>query len=172
MIFEEEELFLKERNEIGENELNTILEPRLQRFPFHVTTPENYTKIVSDGFIKNNKNEDLPIRWNGSRNSYFKNMGCVSVCDLIGLEDTSIKEKSHYMYGNYYFLNPIRSDNKVVHILLDPSIRNSLISSKEWKICDDLSQKIAPRLEFGFKGDIPISLFSKVIKTHITFDEK
>lgn len=43
-----EELFL------NDNQLITELEPKLKSLPFHVTTLENYEKIIASGFIQNN----------------------------------------------------------------------------------------------------------------------
>ncbi len=154
-----EELFL------NDNQLITKLEPKLKSLPFHVTTPENYEKIIASGFIQNNQKELFPFQFGQSRNSYFKNMGCVSICDFKGLESLTENERSLYK-SKYPYLNPTKS-NQVIHILLKESVRQNLISWKGWKTCNDVTQSIVAHFEFGFPERLPTDLFQKVIKTNI-----
>lgn len=93
-------------------------------------------------------------------------MGCVSVFDFRGLNHLKKHEKILYK-GKYPFLNPTKS-NQVIHILLQESVRQNLISWKGWKTCNDLTQSIVAHFEFGFPERIPISLFHKVIQTNIS----
>lgn len=129
--------------------------PKLKGKVFHRTSLENYRKILACGFIDNNKNEKYKLNW--SSNSYFRNRGCISVCDLYNHTRPVLTKKAVYQYRIFSQREDI--DDKFVFLFLHESAYHHLIKWEKEKI---YSGTFVPHLESGYPDKIPLSLISEV----------
>ena len=124
---------------------------------FHVTTCAGFKSILESGYIHPTGHFLTTPQWNGSKDSFFGSMGCVSVCDLLN-NSSEMVEKA---LRKYYYIDPLHS-KKPVYLILNHSISKNLISWIEWENQGATSQ-VVPGLEAGFKGSIKVSAITTAV---------
>jgi hypothetical protein len=133
---------------------------------FHVTKECYWPKINASGEISPNNNGELKTSFGFSKNSYFKNKGCVSVFDYRNIYGEEPQKHMHKCRPT----NPLSADSGIAILIFKPEIYPKLRSWKEWRK-EDLSQMVIPHLEAGYFGSIPLSLVEKVIIVTISEDQ-
>lgn len=116
---------------------------------------ENYHKILACGFIDSNRNEKYKLNW--SSNSYFRNRGCISVCDLYNHTRPRLTKKAVYQYRIFSQREDI--DDKFVFLFLHENAYHHLI---KWEKGQTYSETFVPHLESGYPDKIPLSLISEI----------
>lgn len=141
-----------------EGEPVTDIEDFLEGKVFHVTSLPNWDLIRQSGFILPNPAGLFPTTF-GSKNSFFRKRGCVSVFDYRVRPPQAINYRRR--------CDPLRRaqpDTPGVAILfLHPDIYPKLLS---WELCQDevkCREQIVPFVEAGHQGAIPISLIESLI---------
>jgi hypothetical protein len=132
---------------------------------FHVTKACYWPEIYASGEINPNINGELKTSFGSSKNSYFKNKGCVSLFDYRNIYE---EEPQKHMY-KCCPTNPLNADSGIAILIFKPEIHSKLQSWEGWKN-GDLSQMVVPHVEAGYFGSIPLSLVKKVIIVTISED--
>jgi hypothetical protein len=132
---------------------------------FHVTKKCYWPELNASGEISPNNNGELETSFGSSKNSYFKNKGCVSVFDYRNIYG---EEPQKHMY-KCRPTSPLRADSGIAILIFKPEIYPKLQSWEEWKK-GDLGQMVVPYVEAGYFGSIPLSLVEKVIIVTISED--
>lgn len=132
---------------------------------FHVTSLPNWDLIRQSGSILPNPGGQFPTTF-GSKNSYFRKRGCVSVFDY------RVKPRKAIDYRcRCDALRRVQPDTPGVAILfLHPAIYPKLLS---WELCRDevmLREQIVPYVEAGHPGPIPIAFIESVVYFRRTED--
>jgi hypothetical protein len=143
------------------HELAVHLLPELREQVFHVTTTEAYASMQKTGAIL----IDPPTafrRW--SYDSHFRNAGCVSLCDLRGIDEAKIRTA----LDAYYFLNPRHAEADPVFLLLGPEAVESIITYEEALRSGALKKMIVPFIEAGHPGDLSLELIGEAIIVEVS----
>jgi hypothetical protein len=135
--------------------LESQLLPRLVGRVFHVTTPEAYTRILSDRFIKSNKAGDFPFTWEKSESSYFRKRGCVCVFDL--------RSATREQVNDGLLKCPPWSNNQVVFLLLKESCYQRLIPWTIAKSDVGFREMYVPYVEVGYPDAISLDDVERVL---------
>lgn len=123
---------------------------------FHVTSPSAFVDICATGSILNNKNGQF--RYNSSNNYYFKNIGCVSVVDLVNnIRPRITKRKMLSDYSIFEQFYPV-----VVFLFLSETVFPRVITWHRYQSEKAFGQQIVPELESGVPGEIDLSEISEV----------
>jgi hypothetical protein len=118
---------------------------------FHVTNAEGFTGIINRGKIIPSKSGLLSENWGGS--GFFRNRGCISVCDLVN--NTSKIEISRAI-SKYYFFNLPCNKGETYLLFINNSLHNHLVSWEQWKKDEAFGETIVPHLESGYPGEVSI----------------
>lgn len=121
---------------------------------FHVTSPDNFIKICTQGSILNNKNKTFKPNWG---DSYFTSKGCVSVCDLLNNNGPVVTKRAMNQYD--VFRQPWGATS--VFLFLSPESYSNLITWHHWKK-EGAPGAIVPHLESGFPEAIPLTVINEV----------
>lgn len=133
---------------------------------FHVSKECYLPAILASGEIKPNIDGKLETTFGSSGNSYFKNIGCVSVFDYRNIYD----EKPQKFLRRCHPARPLRSDSGIAIFILKPEVYPKLHSWEGYK--NDRRQKVVPHVEAGYYGPIPLSLVEQVMIVTISeFDD-
>jgi hypothetical protein len=125
---------------------------------FHVTKEFHWPEINASGEISPNNNGELETSFGSSKNSYFKNNGCVSVFDYRNIYG---EEPQKHMY-KCHPTNPLSADSGIAILIFKPEIYPKLKSWEGWRDGDQ-RQVVVPYVEAGFFGSISLALVEKVI---------
>jgi hypothetical protein len=140
------------------------LMPILEGKVFHVSKSKNWTKIEKLGKIIPNENGDLETSFGSSRNSFFKNKGCVSVFDYRNIHEDKPQEHIWKCEPT----SPLTPEGGIVIFVLSEETYSKLIPSEGLKE-EDFNQMVVPYVEAGYPGAIELSLINEVI--FVTLDE-
>ena len=147
----------------GEDPLAALM-PHLEGRVFHVTKECYWTDVYASAEICPNIHGKLKTTFGRSTNSYFKNLGCVSVFDYRNIYE---EEPQKHIKSCRPTL-PLTADSGIAILFLSPNIYPELQSYEGWKKGNQ-SQMIVPHIEAGHSGPIPLSLVEKV--TIVTISE-
>jgi hypothetical protein len=136
---------------VKEEDLESVLLPKITGRVFHVTTPKGYEEILRDEFSGSNENGKYPATCSQSNVSYFRKKGCVCVVDLRDISDENLESGLR----KYYFPN-IFPSNKSVFLVLRPECYPNIIPSSISKEDEGLTAMIVIEFEAGIKGSIPL----------------
>lgn len=145
------------------DELRERLYPHLAGKVFHVTTEHAAISILTDGFIRNNRDARFAFTFGQSQVSFFRALGCVSVFDLRGATDDQVQE----VLGKYNFLNPVFCANRPVFIILANSLHSALLPWTAWNNPRNQLEMVIPRVEAGFPGDVPVDRIEALIRVQV-----
>lgn len=147
-------------------DLKDVLLPRLHGRVFHVTTLSAYASIISDRAIKSNQDAQYPFTYGQSKNSFFRNRGCVSFFDLREVSPEQMQET----LGKYYFLNPPFTEGRPIYLFLNSLCFPQLLSWSLWKKQEAYREMVIPYVEAGFPDQVPLSLVDEVLRVNIGCD--
>jgi len=133
---------------------------------FHVTKECYWPEINAAGEIRPNNNGELETSFGSSKNSYFKNKGCVSLFDYRDIYGEESQKHMHKCRPT----NPLSADSGIAILIFKPEIYPKLQSWEGWKK-EDLSQMVVPHVEAGYFGSIPLALVEKVIIVTMSEDK-
>ncbi len=149
--------------EIDYRECEDLLLPLLMEKVFHVTSASNYEKIIKSGQILPNTKNQRPYN-QGSDNSCFNELGCVSLVDLRNICIDKINEG----LDKYRFVNPPHTDNNPIFLVLLAEVCGSLIP---WNECNkrsmNVKNQVVPYIEAGHIGPIELHDIDFVLKVSI-----
>ena len=149
---------------VTENMTYKKIWPQLKGRVFHRTSLENYCHIVAAGFIDNNQNEKYELNWQS--NSFFRNRGCVSVCDFYNNTKPRLTKDATFQYK--IFEQREDKDDKFVFLFLSESEYTNLVRWEKWKEEKAWEETVVPHLESGYPDKIPLSLITDVWFIKIT----
>lgn len=139
----------------------------LEGHVFHVTKRENWTSIAACGEIRPNCGSGYRTSFGSYRNSYFRNLGCISVFDWRIPPNNDITD----FRARCHPLQPASPDNDgIVILFLNPALHDRLIPWTGWRDSGDLSQMVVPYVEAGYPGAIPLDHIDSAIFFTLTED--
>lgn len=142
------------------DELEERLLPKLLERVFHVTTTDAYPSIQKTGAVLV---EPPATSRHWSYDAHFRSTGCVSLCDLRGVDD----EKIRLALSAYYFLNPRSDDADPVFLILRPAAIGCVVTYEEALEGGALERMIVPHIEAGYPGDLSLDLIQETIVVEI-----
>lgn len=157
---------------VSEIELNyraaeAELLPRLRGRVFHVTCSAYLPAIFSDRSIKANLSSDLPTAFGGSKNSFFRLRGCVSVFDYRDVTqeqlEVSLRKCSPYQAGH-------RCNFELAIFFLSPSTYGQLVPWTKWKETESYGEMVVPHVEAGHSGDITLDSIDELLKVRMLYE--
>lgn len=117
---------------------------------FHVTSPNAFLGICSEGAILCNTDDRFKTNW--TVNYYFKNQGCLSIVDLVNNTKPRVtRRKPINDYAVFEQSSPV-----VVFLFISPRVYPRVIHWKKWKKDRAHGQQIVPELESGVPGRVSI----------------
>jgi hypothetical protein len=133
--------------------------PTLKGRVFHKTSTESFFKILKSGGVENNKNRQFKLNWDF--HSYFRNRGCVSVCDFHNNKPTY--RSSLWKY------NIFPEGSKFAYLFLSPKYFNRLVTYQKSNDGRELTeaQVVVPGLESGFSDRIDLKQIEEIFLIHI-----
>jgi hypothetical protein len=141
------------------NQFQAAILPLLVGRVFHVTTRAAYDAIVVTGEIKPNFDGVNPSPF-GSRGSFFRKRGCVSLFDLRAASATEIDD---YLCR----CHPLQAGERIVFLFLARAAWNVLIPWTQWQQEQAWSEIVVPHVEAGYLGPIPVPLIDEVLTATI-----
>jgi hypothetical protein len=138
------------------------LYPKLKGRVFHITSVDNFIKIMKTGAIKHNR--DGLIKSNHPYSSYFKNRGFVSFCDFHG---NVFARKTREAALTKYDIFSQGDGERFVFLFLKPEYYSKLVSWTNWKTDNACNEMIVPHLEAGFPDFVPIEGIEEATLIHI-----
>ena len=138
--------------------------PNIEGKVFHVSKSKNWPMIEELGKIIPNENGELETSFGSSKNSFFKNKGCVSVFDYRNINEDKPQEHAYKCSPT----SPLTPEEGIVIFVLREESYSTLISWEGWKQ-EDLSQMVVPHVEAGYPGAIELSLIDEII--FVTMDK-
>jgi hypothetical protein len=118
---------------------------------FHVTSPDGFIGICSDGAIFSNTDGRFKSNW--TENYYFRNQGCLSIVDLVN--NTRPRVTRRKLISDYPIFE--QSSPVVVFLFLSSRVYPRVIDWKKYKKERAYGQQIVPELESGVPGKVLIS---------------
>ena len=146
------------------SKLRSSILPLLKGRAFHVTDETAYQSILAKGRVCTNRDERYQFTYAFSGLSYFRQRGCVSVCDLRSVTDSEIGEG----LDRYNFLHPRYDHDTVVHLLLGDTATRRLITWDQATQADGLTIQGVPHIESGHPGPIPIADLDEALVVNIS----
>ncbi|MCP4261228.1 MAG: hypothetical protein GY774_27530 [Planctomycetes bacterium] len=143
------------------------LMPLLEGHVFHVTKARFDHDIENCGKIVPNISGSLESSFGSSRNSYFRNMGCVSVFDFRKINDEEPVKHLHKCAP----WSPLSKSEPISIYIFNAAIHDNLISWIGWK-SSDLRQMVVPYIEAGHKGPIDLSVVDQIIYVSTECEDK
>lgn len=125
---------------------------------FHVTNENGFNGILNRGVIIPSLNESISSNW--GMESFFRNRGCVSVCDLV---NNTSKKRISSAISKYNFFDLRCNNGRSYLFLLNESIHCNLITWNQWEKEKAYKESIVPYLESGFPGEISIIDVEKIL---------
>ena len=149
------------RIELREADLERTLLPKLRDRVFHVTTQEAWPSIAASGFVLVDPPEDV-VKW--PYDAYFRSICYISLCDLRSLAEDDLE----LGLERFPFLDPRRSSTGPVYLFLGRAATERIVTYRE--VVDrahSLGKMIAPHIEGGYPGDLPLTAISDVLVVHV-----
>jgi hypothetical protein len=141
-------------------------EASLEGCVFHVTDRAHWSAILSCNAIIPNTGGQLRTTFGFSRNSYFRNRGCVSLFDYRQPPDDEIR----FSRSKCWPLQPeARFTSGLTFAFLSDQSYARLIPWTSWSLDGAPQEMIVPHIEVGHPGPIPLELIERV--THLLVDE-
>ncbi len=153
----------------SESESLCDIEAMLQGQVFHVTKRAYWKEISELGAIVPNSNALLPTTFGVSKNSYFRNRGCVSLFDYREPETEEIK-KYRSRCDPMQAAEP--GADGISILIFEKSLHARFVSWEGWKKEAAYSEMIVPYVEAGHRGGINIDEINKVIHLCRTVDHE
>ena len=141
---------------VNEAELTDRLLPLVEGRVFHVSLLSNLPAILTAGAIQPNIDGTFDTTFGYSTNSYFRNRGCVSIFDW-----RTPPPDENYVYRCWPFPREVHG---LAIFILSPAAYTDLLPWTRWKSDEALGEMIAPYVEAGYKGAIPLALIDEVIE--------
>lgn len=139
------------------NQLRNHLFKELIGKIFHITSFESFLSIISAGYINNNKKLEYTLNWES--NSYFRNRGCVSVCDLFN--NTRPKKIRSASFSSYPIFE--QGNNGITVILfLKKEAYDNVKTWESWKKEKAFTEMVVPHLESGYPDKIPLDIIDEI----------
>ena len=142
------------------------IEAMLEGHVFHVTKRAYWEAILKAGRLEPNTDYSFSTTFGSSSNSFFRNLGCISVFDY----RTPPTEETE---GFRYRCNPLQAakpgTDGIVIMIFSPSVYAALIPWTKWKERGDLRQMVVPYVEAGHPGPISTDKIDKLI--FVRFEE-
>ena len=149
------------RIELPAADLRKELLPRLRDRVFHVTTQEAWPSIVAAGFVLVDPPEDV-VKW--EYDAYFRSVRHISLCDLRSLP----KDDLELGLERFPFLDPRRSSTGPVYLFLGRAATERIVTYREAvDRAHRLGKMIAPHIEAGYPGDLPLTEVSDVLVVQV-----
>lgn len=146
------------------SEARKILIKELWGKVFHVTNEKGFNGIITAHKIMPNIGSHFGNNWGNKNNSYFRNRGCISVCDL--KNNQNINEINDALY-KYSFYN-LSCNGEITYLMvLDESLHHHLIT---WEACKKekaYRETVVPYLESGYPCEIPIDRITLIVKIEL-----
>ena len=144
----------------GETESTADVRALLQGSVFHVTRRTNWQAIEASGKLLPNPGGNLRTTFGFSRNSFFRNRGCVSLFDY---RAPATEEITDFRF-RCDPLQPAEPGGEGIAILvLNPSICGRLISWTKWKEEEAYAEMVVPHVEAGHPGPISLEEVQRLI---------
>lgn len=140
------------------------LQPVLRGRVFHVTPLAAWRRIQESGAISPNLGSRFETGFGSSKNSFFRNRGCISLFDFRTANDQQIED----VRWKCSPLQIAQHDRPAVILLLSPEIHERLIPWTEWEKEKAYSQMLVPYVECGYRGEIALSTITEVIIVRVT----
>jgi len=136
---------------------------------FHITDAKGFLGITSSGKIEANHAERFGNNW-GSKKSYFRNRGCISVCDFF---NNTCSKKLYDAICKYNFYDLSCNKGLSYFMVLQKGLAADIVPWDRRRQDRETGGDLVPDLESGYPGDIPLSKLDSVIRIHIVdhFDE-
>jgi len=145
------------------------VEALLEGSVFHVTKRAYWPAIQRSGAILPNSDGALETTFGSSRNSFFRNRGCVSVFDYRGEIDEEVIDCRRRCYP---FQPALPGSDGIVVLFLNAVIHEHLLLWKLWQNEEAYGEMIVPRVEAGHLGPISLQLVDRAIFIRRTEDSQ
>jgi len=142
------------------------IEAMLEGHVFHVTKLAYWESILMTGGLEPNTDYSFPTTFGSSSNSFFRNLGCISVFDY---RTPPTVETKDVRYRCYPLQAAEPGTDGIVIMIFNPSIYDALIPWTTWKEHGDLKQMVVPYIEAGHPGPISTDKIDKLI--YVRFEE-
>jgi len=142
------------------------IEAMLEGHVFHVTKRAYWEVILKTGRLEPNTDYAFPTTFGSSSNSFFRNLGCISVFDY---RTPPTEETKDFRYRCYPLQAAAPGTDGIVIMIFNPSIYDALIPWTKWKEQGNLKQMVVPYVEAGHPGPIGTDKIDKLI--YIRFEE-
>ena len=153
----ERPMYQVRRIELPETDLQGKLLPKLRDHVFHVTTQEAWPSIAASGFVLVDPPNDVP-KW--PYDAYFRSVRHISLCDLRSLAEDDLE----LGLERFPFLNPRRDSSGPVFLFLGRAATERIVTYPEARDrAISLGKMIAPHIEAGYPGDLPLTAISDVL---------
>jgi hypothetical protein len=150
---------------INETELAERLLPLLEGRAFHVSELSNLPAILTAGAIQPNTEGTLATTFGHSKNSYFRNRGCVSVFDL-----RTPPPDENFLWRCSPF-SPARDPQGLAIFILSSAACADLLPWTGWKVEQAWGEMIAPYVEAGYRGLLPLTLIDELLEVVVVADD-
>jgi len=140
-----------------------VLIHRLAGKIFHITDTKGFLGIIATGKIEPNNSGKFGNNW-GNKKSYFRNRGCISVCDFY---NNRRPRKFYDATCKYSFYDLSCNKGFSYFMVLQAGLFADIITWDRWKQDREEGEDVVPYLESGYPGEIPLSNLESVIKVHI-----
>ena len=149
------------RIELRAAELRKELLPKLRDRVFHVTTQEAWPSIVASGCVSVDPPEYV-LKW--EYDAYFRSVRHISLCDLRSLAEDELE----LGLQRFRFLDPRRSSTGPVYLFLGRAATEKIVTYCEAvDRAHSLGKMIAPHIEAGYPGDLPLTEISDVLVVQV-----
>jgi len=142
------------------------IEAMLEGQVFHVTKRAYWEAILKAGRLEPNTDYAFPTTFGSSSNSFFRNLGCISVFDY---RTPPTEETEDFRYRCYPLQAAEPGTDGIAIMIFNPSIYDVLIPWTRWKEHGDLKQMVVPYVEAGHPGPISTDKIDKLI--YVRFEE-
>lgn len=149
------------RIELHAADLRKKLLPKLRGRVFHVTTQEAWPSIAASGFVLVDPPEDV-VKW--EYDAYFRSVRHISLCDLRSLAEDDLQ----LGLERFPFLDPRSSSTGPVYLFLGGAATERIVPYREAvERAHSLGKMIAPYIEAGYPGDLPLTEISDVLVVQV-----
>lgn len=142
------------------------IEAMLEGHVFHVTKRAYWEAILKTGRLEPNTDFSFQTTFSSSSNSFFRNLGCISVFDY---RTPSTEETKDFRSRCYPLQAAEPGTDGIIIMIFNPSIYDVLISWTKWEEHGDLKQMVVPYVEAGHPGPISTDKIDKLI--YVRFEE-
>lgn len=143
------------------------IEAMLEGHVFHVTMRAYWASILKTGHLEPNTNNSFPTTFGSSNNSFFRNLGCISVFDY---RTPPTEETKEFRYRCYPLQAAKPGTDGIAILILNSSIYDALIPWTKWNEIGDFKQMVVPYVEAGHPGPISTDKIDKVIYVQLEED--